>query len=625
MSQTARAFRLLFLWITLLCTLPAFAQDSLRRSPTRYVNEYETDRNQPFKYIDSSLNEAEIFHPMYQKQVVFQDQGNIGSPGRNVVYGLNRDVGFQGAFNPFENYYLTRNTTRYYNTIRPYTELFYAQGTEELLFLKAKHAQNILPRWSAGLDFQRITSQGFFLRQKTSHYNIQFNTRVQSKNKRYELLAYALWNRGSNQENGGIASDSAYEALQGVNKSVNVNLLGSENKYRNRSLFVKQYFKFGSPVNLISGEDTLYDYKSFAQIAYTVRTDETNYIFTTSNDTLSPLLPNQFFTQTSNLTYDSLYNGLVENHLSLQLFGGNKIDVTRFISAGISHQGAVVAQPSFIRNFQNVIIDGKLEWENNKNGSLSFWGDAAYTISGFNQNNYKLEALARYRNKWFDVMAGASVQEYTPDYNLLKFYSNQFIWDNSFNATRVIGQKAVFNTRSFRNNFYITVNHHLVTNYAYLNNTLRPEQNSGTASVLSLQVNKTFQLGKFFFKHQVFYQQSNASYIPVPEIGGMARYYFQTRLFTSVLQIGFDAFYNSSYYAMGWSPASRMFYVQQQTKIGNYAVIDPFLSMQIKRAVIFFKYEHANQNLVNEGFYSTPHYPLSLRSFRFGIRWRMYD
>ncbi|MES2690483.1 MAG: putative porin [Bacteroidota bacterium] len=625
MRHLAKAFFFFFSLLTLLCITPAFAQDSLRRSPTRFVNEHETDRSQPYKYIDSSLNETEIFHPMYRKQVIFQDLGNIGSPGRNVVFSLNRDVGFNGAFNPYDNYYLDRSTTRYYNTTRPYTELFYAQGSEELLFLKAKHAQNILPRWSAGLDFQRITSQGFFLRQKTSHYNIQLNTRVQSKNKRYELLAYALWNRGSNEENGGIASDSAYEALSGVNKSVNINLVGSENRYRNRSLFVKQYYKFGSPLSLVSGEDTLYDYKSFAQIAYTVRTDETNYIFATINDTLSPLLPNQFFTQTSNLTYDSLYNGLVENKVSLQLFGGNKTDVTRFIGAGIMHQGAVAAQPSYIRNFQNVIIDGQLEWENNKSGSLSLWSDGAYTISGFNRNNYKLNALARYRTAWFDVMAGASVQQYTPDYNLLKFYSNHFVWNNSFDATRVIGQKAVLNTRAFRNNFFITVNHHLVTNYAYLNSDLRPEQNSGTASVLSVQVNKTFQLGKFFFKHNLFYQQSNASYIPVPEIGGMARYYFQTNFFASILQIGFDAFYNSSYYGMGWSPASRMFYVQQQTRIGNYPVIDPFLSMQIKRAVIFFKYEHANQNLVNEGFYNTPHYPISLSSFRFGIRWRMYD
>ena len=76
---------------------------------------------------------------------------------------------------------------------------------------------------------------------------------------------------------------------------------------------------------------------------------------------------------------------------------------------------------------------------------------------------------------------------------------------------------------------------------------------------------------------------------------------------------------------MGWSPASRMFYAQERIRVGNYPIIDPFLCMMIKRAVVFFKLEHANMNIVNEGFYYTPHYPVSLQSFRMGVKWRMFD
>lgn len=601
------------------------AQDSTRQSPTRYLTEHDIDRQLPYRYIDSSLNETEIFHPMFARQVVFQDLGNIGSPGRTIPFSTRDNPGFHGAFNPFENYYITRSPTRYYNTVRPFTELFYAQGSEELLFLRASHAQNILPRWSAGLDFQRITSQGFFLRQKTSHYNIQANTRFQSKNKRYELIGYLLWNRGSVQENGGIASDSAFEALTGANKSVNVNLAGSNNAFRNRSVFIKQYYRFGNPLTMVSGEDTLYDYKSFAQIAYTFRTDETHYIFTTQNDTLNFLLPNQFFTSTPNLTYDSLYNGLIENKLSIQLFNGDKRDKTRFISVGAMHQGAVVAQPSYIRNFQNIILDGQAEWMSNRNGSLGIRADGAYTLSGFNRHNFHAQGEIRLRTGIFDLSGGLGTQRFTPDYNLLKFYSNHFVWDNAFEATTIVSQRATLNTRKLRNNLFLQVEHFVVHNYAYLNASLVPEQSNSAGSVLKVQLNKTFQAGKFFFKHHLFYQQSSTKAIPVPELGGMLRYYYQAKIYTSLIQVGVDVFYNSSYFAMGWSPATRMFYVQQQTRIGNYPLVDPFLCMQIKRALAFFKYEHANQNLGNTGFYSTPHYPLSLGSFRFGVRWRMYD
>jgi hypothetical protein len=600
------------------------AQNTTRRSPVRYVNEYETDRNQQYKYVDSSMNETEIFHAMYQKQVIFQDLGNIGSPGRNAFFSVNREVGFNATFNPFENYFINRNGTRYYNTTKPFTELFYAQGKQELLFLKAKHSQNILPRWNVGLDFQRIVSEGFFLHQKTGMYNIQLNTRLLSKNKRYELLGYAMWNRGSVQENGGIASDSAFEALSGSNKSVTVNMATTENRYRQRSLFIKQYYKFGSPVNLVKGEDSLYDFNSRAHIAYTLRTDESRFIFVNNGDSMSELLPMQYFDTVPGVTRDSLYTGLIENKLSIQLFGGSAVH-NRFLSVGIMHQGATVAQPSYLRNFQNVIADAQFEWVNNNNGSLSIWADGAYTVSGYNKDNYKLNGLVRYRTRLFNLLGGITRQQFTPDYQLIKYYSNQFIWDNSFKQTQVFTGKATLNTRTFRNNFSLSVTQHVITNYAYLNNRLLAEQASGTANVLQVQLNKTFQLGKFFFKHQLYYQHSDAKYIPVPELGGMARYYFQTNLYTSVIQLGFDVFYNTAYHSMNWSPATRMFYVQDQVKTGNYPLADPFLCMQIKRAVVFFKFEHANQNLINEGFYNTPHYPVSLRSFRFGIKWRMYD
>ena len=84
-------------------------------------------------------------------------------------------------------------------------------------------------------------------------------------------------------------------------------------------------------------------------------------------------------------------------------------------------------------------------------------------------------------------------------------------------------------------------------------------------------------------------------------------------------------FYNSAYYGNSYNPATRFFTLQNATRIGNYPVIDPFFNGEIKRVAFFVKYEHVNQDWFNNGFYYTPHYPISLRSLRFGIRWRFYD
>ena len=611
-------------------TLTVKAQSNKRKTPTQYITEQHIDQNLGYTLLDTNMNETEIFHQMYQKQRIFQDLGNIASAGRNSVFSPFKVFGFNPAFNPYENYFFTPNTAKYYNTSTPFTELTFAQGAKELLFLKATHAQNINPRWSAAIDYQRITSDGFFFlgktsMQKTSMYNVHTNTRYFSKNKRYEIIAHANWNYGYQQESGGIQNDSVFEHLSGATKNVSVNLNHSQNAYNNRSILVKQYYRFGSPIQLINQEDTLYDFKTKAQLAYTIKTNETSNVFTNNGDTVNPLLPNQFLTQTANQTYDSVYSGLLENNLSLQLLANVDSTYNRFLSVGITHQAMSVAQPLFLLNYQNVLVDANLRWDNLKPNTFSFGVYGAYALTGYNNSDFKTHAAVKYKLSGVEISAQIGAQKYRPEYNYYRFTTNQFIWNNNLNQTQTYSQQLALKTTKLHNNFSLKINHYTITNNVYLGNNLTPEQDAKTASVWHVEVAKTFQLKKFYFTHQLNWQQSSSANIPVPQIGGMIRYYYQTPIFSSLLQVGVDVFYNSSYYAMGWSPASRMFYLQNQIKVGNYALVNPFINMQIKRAVVFFIYEHANQNLINKGFYNTPHYPISLTSFRMGVRWRMYN
>lgn len=602
-----------------------YAQDTIRQHPLTYYTEDMIDKNQSRAYADSSMNELEIFHPLYRSHVIFQDLGNIGTASRNAYFTLNRNIGFTATVNPYENYFLQGKNTKYYNTLVPLTEIFYTQGKQELLFLKVKHAQNILPRWSAGVDFQRLTSEGFLLQQKTGFYNTQINSRYFSKNKRYELLTYVMWNRGYNQENGGIQNDSAFEALSGASKNVNVNLNYSQNTFKQRSIFVKQYYKFGQPINRLQTKDTLYDFQSRFQLSHSILAEDINYVFTNEGDSLSTLLPNQYYTNTPNLTYDSLYNGTVTNKINLHFFGLNKNQKKLYIAAGITHQASMVGQPAFVRSFQNTIFNTQFDLVRNNNNSFSLWSKLAYNLAGFNASDFSHQLWLRYRLSFVDAGIGLLPQKYKPEYQLLKFASNQFIWGNNFKQTQLNQIRFSLLTRKFKHNFVLIATMQQISNYVFVDSTLMPKQSTVVATVNQVSLTKTFQLRKFFFTHKVYWQSSNTYQIPVPEFGGMIRYYFETNFFSGKLQLGVSGFYNSSYYGMGWSPASRQFYVQQQSKIGNYLVVDPFITLQIKRAVIFVKAEHANQNLVNEGFYNTPHYPISLRSIRLGVRWRMYN
>lgn len=593
------------------------------------MSENDVDRNKSWEEIDTSSNRIEIFQHTFKKYIIFQDLGNFGSPNRPLLFEINRNTGFQYALNPFDIYTFKTEEARYINTKTPYTDLFYSQGPNELLFLKATHAQNIKPRWNVGINYQRITSQGYLLRQYTSIYNVQAFTSYQSKDRRYHLLANVAWNRALAEESGGIASDSSFEILTGKSKEVSVKLANAQSYMRNRAVHIKQYWNFGSSKYTYRENDTLYDFQNRSHLAYTFHAEESSFIFKNMGASDSTLIPHQYY-DVGSPTYDSAYFGKMENKLALNFFTSREKQlqdsVRRFFGASIMHQQIAVSQIPFVRNYYNVIADIAVENMALKNNTLSYSAYGAYTMAGFNSGDFKANGVVRFRTRLADLSANGLIQLYRPDYTYLFFKSNQFIWNNNFNQTSVTQLGGSLSTRTFRHNAVLRVNQYAIQNWAYASADGTPKQQSGSVFVTTATLSKTVQLWKFFLEHELIYQNCNSTVIRVPEFGGMARYYFASRLFKALkFQLGFAVYYNTAYYGNAYNPATRFFYLQNDTKIGNYPMIDPFFIGEIKRAAFFVKMEHVNQDWIDKGFYYTPHYPLSLQSLRLGVRWRFYN
>jgi hypothetical protein len=295
----------------------SLAQDSTRyiKVSTLYTTEASVNRNENWRSVDTGFQRLDIFQPVFKKHILFQDLGNVGSPSRPLLFDVNRSIGFQYLSNPYEVYFLKTENAQYLQTKTPYTDLFYAQGSNELLFLQARHSQNILPRFNVGFDYQRITSQGFFPRQYTNMYNYQITTFYHSKNKRYTLLANATWNRGITEESGGIQSDSLFELLSGSSKVVSPRLTAAQSRYKNRAVRVTQYWNFGKPHYEYSNQDTSYDFRNHSHISYTFHAEDMVYAFENSGNTDSIILPRQYY-DIGSTTYDSAYYGKLSNTLS---------------------------------------------------------------------------------------------------------------------------------------------------------------------------------------------------------------------------------------------------------------------------------------------------------------------
>jgi hypothetical protein len=605
-------------------------------SPTRFFTETSIDNSNSYKYIDTSINRIEIFDPAHQ-QLFFQHLGNFGSAARSTIFNQERDAGFHYAFRPYQFYHIQPHQTRYIQTKKPYTDISYAQGQKELLFLKLTHAQNINPRWNVGIDFLRAKADGFQPRTATSLYAFQAFTAYKSKDLRYVLLGNITFNRANVHEGGGISNDSLYKTLTGNNKALFSRLSNAENRYRSSNAYLKQYYRWGKKQYTYSNKDTLYDFITRSTLSLTIHAEQERLIFRNLGFRDSSILPNQFYDTTFS-SRDSAFVGRFQQAIQyhyIQSFTITPRSYFQFDSlkivagGGIRNQLINVAQQPYIRYIQNILVDGKLFIQEENSGQAIAGISGWYGASGYNAGDYHTRLLAGTGTKKWMAHLIFENRRHRPDFVFELFKSNAFIWEQQFLPTQSTQIELSLQTINKPRNWNLRLIQHRISNMVVLQNitgTLSPIQLNQTVNIQQISLEKTFKLWRFYLEHALWYQQSNSAMVPVPEVSAFLRYTYRAKFYgISKFQIGFDAFYNSSWYAMGYNPALRMFFAQNQTITGNYPLVDPFLACEVKKAAFFIKYIHATQNLIREGMFSTPHYPFQQANLRIGIKWRFYD
>jgi len=119
----------------------------------------------------------------------------------------------------------------------------------------------------------------------------------------------------------------------------------------------------------------------------------------------------------------------------------------------------------------------------------------------------------------------------------------------------------------------------------------------------------------------------NDDILNVPTLISRNTLYYSNYLFKKALyiQTGVTANYFTSYYMNGYNPVLGDFYIQNQTKIGNYPMIDFFLNMKIRTARIYFAVEQLNHLLGKSKHLSAPMYPYKDLTVRLGISWKFFN
>lgn len=168
----------------------------------------------------------------------------------------------------------------------------------------------------------------------------------------------------------------------------------------------------------------------------------------------------------------------------------------------------------------------------------------------------------------------------------------------------------------------------MLDKFFYYDSLVVLKQHDFASHQISTGIEKDYSSWKLHFKTALIYQiTSNDTILPLPAFVGRQVMYYENRLFKKALKLrtGFNVSFTTDYYGYEFMPGISQFYVQSKKKIGNYPYIDFFISLHLKRAQIFFKWEHLNAGMMSYDYLLTPTTPALDRSFKFGVSWNMFD
>jgi hypothetical protein len=477
---------------------------------------------------------------------------------------------------------------------------------------------NVKKNWNITANFSRIKSLGFYQRQKTDDTFFALSSNYKTSDNRYMLLISGIVNVIKNEENGGMLNDSAFFAGRSTYNA----MLGDAINFRlNKNIFLKQYLNLGHKINdtapvITSSRFILTStFDDFAQ-KYTDGNPSAGYYKNIYYDSIK--------------THDSTYVLKFENELAWKRVDNKKhrhIGDMIGLGAGLKHQYISVEQRNMDTIFNNVLSWAELSNLYTKN---KFWWSlrGSYGVKGYNKNDYEISGLITkfFKDSLSSISLHVKSKMVEPDFIYNEYLSNHFMWMNEFDKR--MEQSIAASLFLNRYDFGLDIDFTNYFNVLYFDTIAVPRQYKGRIPVFSASLNKNIEFHNWHLDNKINYQNvPDSSVIRVPQFILKHALYYENDLFKNAmrLQIGFQVFFNTSFYANAYMPATGQFYLQTEKKYGNYPVLDFFLNAKIKVVNIFFKIDHLNAGFSGNNYMLTPLYILNQRSFKVGVSWKFWD
>ena len=546
--------------------------------------------------------------------------GNAGTNSPWPLIGQVFETGFRTGMG-MQAHLLPAGSGQYLFPLKAYTRVAYANGAsakENVLDIGfAKPLGTLL---NFGFNYQRIGSVGMFSRQQGILNSLSVYSFYRSRNRRYSVGLDFVWANDDSQDNGGIGSDSVFEANSATDrKFIPVRLNQASHKIVRFEVLVAQRLSLTKQDTGVKASSGFIRFDPY--MGHMIRFADQRFTYKDVPDTSASALYGNVLLDTA-ATLDSTKWTKVENSITL---GFNlKGRWSQQLEVGATHDWNRIRQMGVDEGFHNVGLIGEYSLGIR---SHSVRADAGYVLFGSNITDTRVNVSYSWQDDSF-VVAGADFRfaSRRPDRIFEHYVSNNFIWSNSFSNEQsmlILGKVGVPKWRLRAEAGYLILN-----NLMFFNDLWMPEQSAtvNTAVVATLQEQFNWKWFNIILWGRMNYFLTGYS-IRIPPVCARASLFYDGKVFKKKLriQIGMDAWYNTRYEPYTYIPALMRFATQSDVSIGNYVSFDAFLNLEVKRFRGFFKVEHWNAGLMGNDYYLLAHQPMNDFAIKFGINWTFFD
>ncbi len=597
----------------------------------RYETRYATS-DLSLRKIDTLLEDFHRYQPTMQWDVPYL-ASNLGNVPRPLLFDPKLRIGFQDGYNAMENYFLSTDSVRFYNTKTPFTSAQYVFGAKEESLVEFTHSQNIKPSLNFAADYKIPVSPGFYGHQKSSVQNLSLSQWFKAPSNRYNWLSAYVFNQAKIQENGGVIPEDIFTnpAYAQDMTTAPVRLNTASNKLSDHKVFFTQTFFLGPDIP--SKDSTAkrkiepkyglthhFEYQS-RKILYKDDEDSTGTYFTDfyfSNDTTRDFtkvqtIKNEVYFQ----NYAAQSEDSVTNAFKYAWKGGLRYLLNKYHQNNFTDWRHGLQLFGSIRN--SLLQAQKFDYQI----------DATIELAPEYSGDFLTSAYFKFQpNQFFSISPFASINMQSPSMKMERFSTNHVQWQNDFNKQLTIHTGAKLGVPKW--NINVGVDYYLLHNYLYYNTDYRPAQLNEALQVIRFTAEKNFYLKKFVFKNLGSYQiVSNSEVIHQPKFYLKTQWYYRGSYIKKKslhAQLGFDLTWFGNHFADAYRPDIMEYYLQNDSKLSFYPLVDIFFNLQVKRTRVFLVMQHITQGLLGDGgYYTHPGSPATPRALRIGVSWQFYD